>query len=137
MIPAGWSELKFAFERHYFVGRGTNSISHNLLLFYGVECGLKSIYLRRNKLKDTSQIMDGDLRKSHDLIGWVKQLRLPASLTSSVSHNFRLRRSHSSYSLEFAHQVWRYGIAIHQNDEFVLLAWLNRIADWIKENIHR
>jgi hypothetical protein len=75
MIHAGYSELKKAFFTHSVNAKDDTSSSHNLLLFYAVESGLKSIYLNRTKLYTTKKIGDENLRNSHDLLLWIKELK--------------------------------------------------------------
>lgn len=67
MIHAGYSELRKAFFTHSVNAKDDTSTSHNLLLFYAVESGLKSIYLSRTKLYTTKKIGDENLRNSHVL----------------------------------------------------------------------
>lgn len=138
MLPAGKSELRKAFHQHISLAKNGTSPSHYLLLFYAVECGLKSIYLHRMRVKTTSDISDETLRGSHDLMRWVKakELRLPAFI-SGTSISFRLRRDKSSWSISYAHQAWRYGVAIAPADEQRLVHWLEKVYEWIKENIRR
>jgi len=108
--------------------------SNYLLLFYAIECGLKSIYLRRHRLQTIDQIYDVQLRKSHDLALWVKELRLPASQTG-IAPSFKLARdSQGSLGIEFVHQAWRYGVIVDVVDEQLILLWLGRVKRWIEEN---
>ena len=66
MIPAGMSELRSAFHRHTAAVGRNDSTSHQLLWFYAIECGLKSVYLRRRALPTTAQ-MPQELLGNHDL----------------------------------------------------------------------
>jgi hypothetical protein len=77
----------------------------NLLLFYAVECGLKAAWLKRNRLRDTSEIEPLLKQEGHDLIYWTKALYLPAAITNG-SVGFRLRPGGAKLDVEFAHQVW-------------------------------
>jgi hypothetical protein len=134
MISVGFSELQGAFRKHsQFVGNG-NSPSNNLILFYAIECGLKSVYLRRRSLSSTDKIRDETLRKSHDLAKWVKELRLPAQIAGN-SPSFCLNRDQSRFHVALAHQAWRYGALILNQDEQILVSWLSKIKEWIEEAI--
>jgi hypothetical protein len=82
------------------------------------------------------KIPDKSLHTSHDLARWVKELRLPASATATCP-NFRLDKDRSSRAIDQAHEAWRYGVVIHQNDEPLLVDWLRRIQNWIQENMSR
>lgn len=127
MIPAGSSELRAAYHQH----TSRHLYSLHLLLFYAVECGLKSVYLRRNRLSNTDQIPRADLRGSHDLGRWVKELRLPASVASKGSR-FRLERDGSAQTISRAHEAWRYGVRMNPDDERDLVSYLRAIHAWIK-----
>jgi hypothetical protein len=132
-IAAGQSELRNAFWRHL----RKEAAAGYLLLFYSVECGLKSVYLRQNHLRTTAQIQDPELQeKGHDIARWVKELRLPASILQSGTE-FRLARDGTHYRIEAAHQAWRYGVAMEKGDERALLEYLERIQGWVQEVLQR
>jgi hypothetical protein len=127
MIPAGSSELRAAYHQH----TSKHACSLYLLLFYAVECGLKSVYLRQNRLSNTDRIHRADLRGSHDLGGWIKELRLPASIATK-GHPFRLERDGSAHTISRAHEAWRYGVRMKPEDEENLVSFLRAIHGWIK-----
>lgn len=137
MIPAGFSELEKAFYAH--IGKSQKiqgSCSSYLLLFYAAECGVKSIWLKRRRLKKTDDIPEKEFY-GHDLDKWCKELKIPASQLSSVytqTPHFGLDGG-SRYDIKDAHQVWRYGIKVKAQDEKNLVEWLNNLCNWIKENI--
>ncbi len=137
MIHAGTSELKKAFRHHKNSSEECTASSSYLLLFYAVECGLKSVYLHGKRLNTTDDISDTVLRQSHDLSKWAKALSLPVSMTGANT-NFHLNRDRhprSSQTIRRAHEAWRYGVGIDKNDENRLVNWLQQIAQWIEENI--
>lgn len=138
MIHAGFNELKRAFLVHSNASVDKDSLSYHLLLFYAVESGLKSIYLRWNKIFTTEKIIDEKFTKSHNLSEWVQKLYLPASV-SGPCPGFKLTRNNKqeSYDASQVHQAWRYGIKIDENDQQKLFKWLDTISAWIKENIER
>ena len=134
MIPAGFSELRRAFWQHSHVAENGTSTAHYLLLFYAVECGLKAVYLQRKKFNSIEKIRDEKLRASHDLARWVKELRLPARITGAIP-TFRLERDGSSWSVDQAHQAWRYGVGLVIGNEKTLVSWLRQIHGWIREAV--
>jgi len=136
MIHAGFSELKRAFFVHSNASVDKDSISYNLLLFYAVESGLKSIYLRWNNILTTEKIADEKLTKSHNLSKWVQKLYLPASV-SGPCPEFKLTRNNKQehYDVGQVHQAWRYGIEIDQNDQEKLIRWLETVRSLIEERI--
>ena len=136
MIPAGSRQLRRAFFQHAKQAKKGSSPSDYLLLFYAVECGLKSIYIERApaRVRTVRDISNDQLRRSHDLARWTLELRLPPAITRANT-SFRLRRDNSSWSIEYAHEAWRYGIAMLSADEQRLVRWLNLVLQWIEENI--
>ena len=136
MIPVGFSELGKAFQMHARAAGNANDASHSLLLFYAVECGLKSMYLRRHKLMKIENIPNKQLHRNHDLLLWVKELKLSAQLAGATSgFSFHLKRDRTVRQIEQAHQAWRYGVLIDPKDEKILINWLKKINDWIQEGI--
>ena len=136
MIPAGVNELRQAFYAHKNAIRDGKSICDRLLLFYAVECGLKSIWLKQNNLFTTNQIQKNLLSNyGHNLDKWAKELKISGTIIRKTP-NFRLARGGSSLDIEKAHQAWRYGIRMRSEDEKVVVEWLESVCDWIKENIN-
>lgn len=135
MIPAGYTELRKAFHNHTRISETGSEDSHHLLLFYGLECGLKSVYLKRNRIRKTDQISDNKFQSSHDLFLFIKDLKLPAQ-TAGASHlSFRLQRGGTALPIKNAHEVWRYGIMMREDDAQKLYKWMHDIHAWVKENI--
>jgi len=135
-IPVGRNELGKAFRKHYQVGQDDDeNPSHILLLFYAVECGLKSLYLRDKRFSTTEDITDIDLTNAgHNLMIWSKALKLPASLPGNKDINFRLRKDGKQWPISKAHQAWRYGALIDRDDEKRLVEWLKNVCEQLKED---
>ena len=138
MLITGTSQLRQAFNAHLFASKQTQGMASNLLLFYAVECGIKSVWLRRNRLQTINDISDQTLlsKDGHNLDRWRKELRISASQVAQAPH-FHLASDGSNLDIEKAHQAWRYGIRINSQDEKELVKWLENLCDWIKENINR
>jgi hypothetical protein len=134
MISSGYTELRKAYWDHTRIADSGKAESYYLLFFYGLECGLKSIYLRRNKIDRTDKISNEKLRRTHDLLTMIKELKLPAQIARSAP-SFRLARDGTALQIESAHEVWRYGILIQADDLQYLLGWMQDIRNWIKEMI--
>jgi hypothetical protein len=136
MIQAGMSELRVALHRHS-TPDPLQSHSRSLLLFYAAECGLKAAWLKRNKLRSTSQLTSAfNASIGHDLMLWAKKLALPAALASAPGR-FRLKRDNSAFETAAAHQAWRYGVEILAVDETVLTNWLQALCQWAKGELSR
>ena len=135
MISSGYTELRKAYLDHTRIADSGKEESYYLLFSYGLECGLKSIYLKRNKILRTDQISDGNLRNSHDLFMMIKELRLPAQIAGTSAPSFRLARDGTALPIKNVHEAWRYGILIRADDLQNLLGWMQNIRNWIKETI--
>lgn len=133
MLSAGTTELRNAFYSH-LAHSTQNTPAHLLLLFYAVECGAKSAYLRRNRLRTTSDISDPRIKKTHDLSLLAKELNLPAAVMGSQIE-IKLQRNGESLGISQAHEAWRYGLRIQGEDERALTAWLKNFAEWVKGEI--
>jgi hypothetical protein len=135
MISSGYTELQKAYLGHTRIADSGKEDSYHLLFFYGLECGLKSIYLKRNKICRTDRISDENLRSTHDLFMMIKELRLPAQIASTSQPVFRLERDGTALPIKHAHEAWRYGILIRSDDLKNLVGWMQDIRNWIKENL--
>jgi hypothetical protein len=62
---------------------------------------------------------------------WTKQLYLPAAITNGKA-SFRLKFNGTTLGVEFAHQVWRYGVDVEPIDEAALESWLEQVWQWAK-----
>jgi hypothetical protein len=138
VIPAGISDLRQAFYSHLRAAQGGSECSFRLLLFYAAECGLKRVWLRRNNLQTTTHISDRSLwgKDGHNLARWIKELRLPASIAQPAP-SFRLAKEAKSWDVEKAHQAWRYGVRMQNDDETILVTWLEQLCQWVKEEMNR
>lgn len=134
MIHVGFSELSRAYREHIATATAGTSSTHYMILFYAVECGIKSIYLTRNRVNTTDKL-PSHLSGTHDLDKWIRELRLPAFIANRAKVQFFLERDGTSWSISEAHQVWRYGCKMNSTDEVAFVTWLNKINNWIQQNI--
>jgi len=135
MVSADVRGLKQAFNAHKVASQETKGISSYLLLFYAAECGMKSVWLKRNKLTTTNDIADSTLLSpdGHNLNRWKKGLRISASIGNAPA--FSLAGGGADLEVAKAHQAWRYGIRMNADQEKELVEWLEKIYNWIKEEI--
>jgi hypothetical protein len=135
MVAADVRGLKQAFNAHKVASQKTKGISSYLLLFYAAECGMKSVWLKRNKLTTTNDIADSTLLSpdGHNLNRWKKELKISASIGNAPA--FSLARGGADLEVAKAHQAWRYGIRMNADKENELVEWLEKIYNWIEEVI--
>ncbi|MBP1850006.1 hypothetical protein [Rhizobium halophytocola] len=111
-----------------------DSDSAALLLFYAVECGLKSVYMLQNNLKYTDEER-GSARSarsfSHNIVALIQALNIPrASVVSAPAVvTVRLRLNGTPTVL---HEAWRYGEKIQGTD--AIYDWLKSLLEWCKKN---
>jgi len=137
MVAADVRGLKHAFNAHKVASQETKGISSYLLLFYAAECGMKVAWLRRNNLSTTNDIADSTLLSldGHNLNRWKKELRISASIGYAPA--FSLDVGGADLEVAKAHQAWRYGIRMNADKEKELVEWLEKIYNWVKEEINR
>lgn len=137
MVAADVRGLKQAFNAHKVASQETTGISSYLLLFYAAECGMKSVWLKRNNLRTTNDIADSTLLSpdGHNLNRWKKELRISASIGNAPA--FSLAVGGADLEVAKAHQAWRYGIRMNADKEKELVEWLEKIYNWVKEEINR
>jgi hypothetical protein len=149
MVHASRNNLTQAFHRHHSAVQLTRDTCSYLLLFYAVECGLKSIWLKRKNLTGTDRIQNQTLlsKDGHNFAVWIKEIRLPKSVVGALfdskgnplpvpTPTFRLAGDKAHLNTDKAHQVWRYGIPVNSEDQKALVEWLEKVCTWIKENIN-
>lgn len=122
-------------ELHDSYGReeSSNLDSAALLLFYSAECGLKSIYMERNNLRDTSSsTISAESARSfgHNLIALVKILNVPASKVGPPPIAKTVRVS-APVAVVALHEAWRYGEKLTPTED--ICEWLISIVKWCKE----
>ncbi|GAA5071130.1 hypothetical protein GCM10023259_069440 [Thermocatellispora tengchongensis] len=103
-----------------------------LLLFYGVECGLKAAILSRNGYKDTSHLPE-QLR-NHDLHRLAKELKLPPEVCNRMrSCPSQNGRGHVAFAE--LHQAWRYGHTLRKAEEEQAVASLHELIAWCRREL--
>lgn len=135
-IHAGFGQFKKAFENHWKNGSNTDDPSHYLLRFYSIECGLKSLFIEKCDPSHslTSNNMPG---YGHELDIWLNKLMIPANILSSPPQ-FKLRSSiniSSPRKIYRAHEAWRYGVKMDEQNEREILNWLRNANELISRKL--
>ena len=128
------SQLIKAYKAHKkYATVDKQDISHYLLLFYSLECGLKAHYLRSNYLHNTSQLKENfgsrnQYGHGHDLMEWAKALKL-------------LKLPNKGYvdkpatPVEQMHQRLRYGVFGNTAYEKEQIKFLNQTLSLLKDKL--
>ncbi|HBO3409193.1 hypothetical protein ACIUV6_06025 [Pseudomonas aeruginosa] len=108
-LTRAWRELSAIAKP---VAGSTRKNPQRLLLFYAVECGLKAVWLKRNR-RDLFDREDIE-RAGHNLRQVLKDLKVGAEL--SLPENLQLRpvtqngtQHPRNGDISILHQAWRYG----------------------------
>jgi len=160
-IPFTEREMYNAWTENLSASRQTpRSNPHRLLLFYAIECGLKTILMRRNGVNRTDYLCPEIAAAQHninqllDAVKAKQNLKLPKELKIKAIKD---RRNQEDRKLNAGqvNQMWRYGGRLlsckkeskqHQKDgnakfeEFddeCLERKLIEISEWIKEELAR
>jgi hypothetical protein len=114
---------------------GARQNPHRLLLFYAVECGLKAVWLKRQR----RTLFEGDdiTRTGHDLRQVLKSLHVGSSL--SLPESFRLpaalrgqEQLPRNGKFGDLHQAWRYGGKCEAPTDHDCEQHLQKMLTWIQ-----
>lgn len=115
--------------------------SHRLLMVYAVECGLKAVWLRRQR-RDLFVGQDID-RFGHDLNEILRELKpgrqfepLPSAVQlQPIAEGCPTRQRARNGGLDALHQAWRYGAHLTEPSDEVMEQHLERVATWISKEL--
>ncbi len=116
---------------------GQDSSAARLLQFYSVECGLKAALLGKN---GTNARSTADLPKelrNHDLRALAKALKLSAETLGQLTGCRRRHDEQSKVEQHQLHEAWRYGAALHGDDEKAADAALSSLSEWCRREHKR
>ncbi|MCI8380759.1 MAG: hypothetical protein HFI07_03060 [Lachnospiraceae bacterium] len=134
-------EFQCSCKNHYHLYKNADPSvslqSRRLLLFYSVECGLKSLIMKNigkntyEELKKYSE-EEGKHIHGHDLKAMVKEV--------GIEHKYPLKRIHLAKEGQCApdryNELWRYGAAVKDEEEQIKAEkMLEGIAEWITQRL--
>ncbi len=114
--------------------RPHNEDSAALLLFYAVECGLKSIYMLRNNLRSTDDERANAQSArsfSHNIVSLMIALNI-SRVSIRPAPPIVIARSGLSGHPLVLHEAWRYGEKV--KDANAIYDWLASLIDWCRKN---
>lgn len=135
-------EFQKSYKSHYSLYKNSSSLSsirtRRLLLFYSVECGLKSLIMKKigkNTYEELKKYSEENKRyvHGHNLKAMAQEI--------GIEHQYQLKKIRLSngggdVSSERYNELWRYGASIEDEDEETTAEiTLVRIADWIEKRL--
>lgn len=105
-----------------------------LLLFYAVECGLKSVYMLQNNLKFTDETRGAAASArsfSHNISALIQELRISRSSIQPMPPVV-IDRLGLNGSASVLHEAWRYGEKVTNTDG--IYNWLTSLIEWCRKN---
>jgi hypothetical protein len=137
MIPFTRRELQNAWRGALAASRVPQRTNpHRLLLFYAVECGLKSVYLKQQNANtidgDIADKLKHDLNRIMALLCVGKEYLLPVGLSLPAINHTKKPRPCDAGSLN---QVWRYGGSLINGADIQIEQQLEKINQWIAKEI--
>ncbi len=113
--------------------KGLPPASANLLLFYAVECGLKSLLLKTRNLTTCPKNRD-NLLYSHDLAKILREMCPSRAEIGTAPFQLHLDLKSGNMRHQVIgdiHSVWRYGLSIDPKNERDVIDWLRKIDRYI------
>ena len=132
-------EFQDSYRRHYKMYKETTGSdkSRRLLLFYSVECGLKSLLMKdlgNNTYEEFVECCGSEKKglTGHDIRAMLKKLN---PHNSYCLRNIHLKRGGYVPPEKF-NELWRYGVALENEDEEGKAEkTLEKIAEWIRTKL--
>ncbi len=111
---------------------GQDGSAARLLQFYSVECGLKAAILGKNGTNARSTADLPTELRTHDLRALAKALKLSAETIGQLAGCRRRHNEQSRVEQHQLHEAWRYGAALHGDDEKAADAALSSLSEWCR-----
>lgn len=130
-MESGYSEFRRAFFEHKAVSGTSNT--HNMILFYTAECGLKALHTGPvyNKLP-RSICRDSDVG-GHDLQKLFEKLKPPRNSLPRCP----ICRANNNNNIPHRniHEAWRYGVRLDTNSQNSIVSWLKNLINFIEPKL--
>ena len=134
-------EFQDSYRRHYKLYKNThgNSKTRRLVLFYSVECGLKSLIMKTSgnntyeQLVNYCEINQKKELKGHNIKEMLKEVN---PRNEYILKNIRLKYGGASVSPKKFNELWRYGVETENAEEEERVeSTLVKIAEWINTRL--
>lgn len=135
-------EFQQSCKKHFSLYKNINSAiaprTRRLLLFYSVECGLKSLIMKnigKNTYEELKKYSEDNSRRvhGHDLKAMTQEV--------GIEHEYplkkiRLAKDGGDVTSDCFNELWRYGASIEdENEETKAEDTLRGIAEWIEKRL--
>lgn len=130
-------EFQDSYRTHFKLYKNTcdSEKTRRLILFYSVECGLKSLIMKHSgndtyeKLEKYCDVNQKAGLKGHDIKAMLKEIN---PRNEFVLKNIKLKRGGGSVQPKKFNELWRYGVeTANIEDEKRAENTLIKIAEWI------
>ncbi len=134
MIHVTDMEIGNAFIKHkqHKDSSKTFTITDKMVLFYAVECGLKLLYMRKHRLKQTDQKDPSGksvVSFSHKLNELLKENGFSYTIPKMTA------KDSTQIEADSLHQAWRYGKSLEEQKEELCLKVLNKVFNELKQKL--
>ncbi len=134
MLRGKKSKNAFKSHRNKFAKfSGQPGMTDKMILFYAVECGLKALYMDKNKLEWTGQMNNSGESVSgfrHNLNDLMKKLKWNYNIP-------KINVDKSQIENDDWHQAWRYGKSLDEKQEKRCIEILNKVLKEIRNQLGR
>ncbi|MDV7340851.1 hypothetical protein RYZ26_14690 [Terasakiella sp. A23] len=136
MINTTVKDYRRGWRRNNDASAACKSPISEMLNFYSIECALKYLHLKKLKLKDSNELQDNNIQLTHDIRQTIIDLRLEGvGLNNADVPNFRLKNTRNPLHIKQAHEAWRYGVEIEEEDQKKLKDWLQNASELLKKEV--
>ena len=134
-------EFQKSYFNHYKLYKNSEDSpkTRRLILFYSVECGLKSLIMKETgnntyyDLENYCKCNDGKRLSGHDLKELIKEVN---PRNAFILKDIHLKNSGGSVPPSRYNELWRYGAEVEDtNQEEEAEKTLVKIAEWLKTRI--
>lgn len=117
MIHVSRREMNKAFREHNGLWKsakqsGEISFTHKMVLFYAVECGLKALYMKRNRMADskaTDSQGENITKYKHDLKTLMDRMNMKSVKIPKTYLEVKSYDDKHQWEPKSLHEAWRYG----------------------------
>lgn len=141
-VDVSRNQFKKSFRRHVNAYRSkppASSVSHSLLLFYAVECGLKFVIMKSGNIESSRVLEDrGEqwmIRDGHNLVLLASRAGWHWRVGDSVLVSSARGGGRSNHHIKDVHLMWRYGVNVDSTSEQALISHMEELVLWLEEEM--